>query len=879
MRRAIVAGSIGGALTGLLDAWMVLRGPHMLSPPLQRSLWLVCAGSGAVAGLVGATLLLGLFVLGQRLAKRYGAKVPSDWAGAIAPAVLAAPLIVLVGTSFFKGGKASQIPGRQVLSLLIIGIGFLKAGWFGRWQGRMLADANRRLPFVLLFLGAAFALGFANGTVLQRLYPWMHTALSAGTFVASALAIAHLFPSPHRFVAAANVVLVVALSFVGFELLGRSSELRVFALERTNPTKVVLRKVPMPARRLAAAVVPDSLGLNTANQAPLPPGPTLPEADVLLLTIDALRPEHVGAYGYGRNTTPNIDRIAARGIRFERAYAQAPHTSFSVASMLTGKYYAALSRLNSGSSEEAFPTLLRSYGWRTAAFYPPAVFFVDGEKLAGFRDTHFQFEYVKFEFLSAEGRIDQLREYYSGIGDARVFAWVHFFEPHEPYEKHPGHDFGPSDKDRYDSEIAYTDAAIGKIIADFEARRPGGIIIISADHGEEFDDHGGRYHGTTLYDEQIRVPLIIAGRGIPHGVRAGPVELVDLAPTIGRLLGFSVPARMRGTDLGPWLTATPPDNERLGPVFAELGSQRMMVQSQHKLLCRMDIDLCQLYDLAADPGERKNLADLQPQRVASMRAAMDAWVKEQVQLETAGADADVPVAILRGRLGDASSAEALIAMVADRASKHRGEAARVLAGLTLEKRMLDGIRAANAALPPGDEAATWLMVAGYRAGEESFRGAVAEAASLGLTTPVALPAALALAEKGAEEGLKTLIAAIAGDGCGETAMCRRVANALGHLGHKDAVPALLSRLPDVMTRLQVVQALGMIADPRSQPALIERLSTDEYVPVRSAAATALGRLPGAAAKAALVRAQRSEKESPVQDAIRAALAVDRGLRP
>ena len=191
--------------------------------------------------------------------------------------------------------------------------------------------------------------------------------------------------------------LVTAAGCAGalFEL-RNSQVMRYAAHERTALAALVLRAVPvsLQSRTIAAAE------RHAAEVAlpPLPDGPRRPDADVLLITVDALRADHVGAYGYPRATTPNIDALAARGTRFTRAYAQAPHTSFSVASMLTGKYFPTLARLAPGERHEPLAAVLRTYGWRTAAFYPPAVFFVDSQKLKSYAETNFDFEYVKFEY-------------------------------------------------------------------------------------------------------------------------------------------------------------------------------------------------------------------------------------------------------------------------------------------------------------------------------------------------------------------------------------------------------------------------------------------------------------------------------------------------
>src|SRR5262249_3629076 len=154
------------------------------------------------------------------------------------------------------------------------------------------------------------------------------------------------------------------------------------------------------------------------------------------------------------------------------------------------------------------------------AFYPPAVFFIDEHRFHELREEQLGFEYAKEEFAPPELRRSQIEGYLKAAAPGRpLFLWVHLFEPHEPYEVHPDHEFtGDPRLDAYDSEVAEADAFVGDVVRLIGEHRPRGtVFIVSADHGEEHGDHGGRYHGTTVYEEQVRVPLIIVAPGTtPH---------------------------------------------------------------------------------------------------------------------------------------------------------------------------------------------------------------------------------------------------------------------------------------------------------------------------------------------------------------------------
>ena len=158
--------------------------------------------------------------------------------------------------------------------------------------------------------------------------------------------------------------------------------------------------------------------------------------------------------------------------------------------------------------------------------------------------------------------------------------WVHFFEPHEPYETHPGIAFGDTALDRYDGEIAYVDRALGRLLAYIHRTRPRAIVAITADHGEEFGDHGGRYHGTSVYEEQVRVPLVVVGPGVRAGASVDePVQTIDLVPTVLSALGIPRPARVRGRDVGPLLAKDAPGDA--GFAFAETAADTLAWANDH----------------------------------------------------------------------------------------------------------------------------------------------------------------------------------------------------------------------------------------------------------------------------------------------------------
>ncbi len=369
---------------------------------------------------------------------------------------------------------------------------------------------------------------------------------------------------------------------------------------------------------LLQSLVPPS----AADESQPPPRP-----DVLLVTIDCLRADHAGCYGYGRNTTPNLDALARRGVRFDSAFASSSWTLPSVGSLMTGRHppihgAVAMDR----PLRRSVPTmaeLLGKAGYSTGAivniaysapglglgrgfdFYEtfrPEIFARTDHLL--WLTTRLQFALIWLLGRSRKNATpaaadavhltEAARSWLNSASDRPRFSWVHYLDPHFPYEKHEPHysefhpepvpegipdftrgtwptdvvesidAFTPEMKRHamalYDSEVRYTDEAIGRLLESLDLTRT--VVILTADHGEEFGEHGRLDHGHNLNQELIRVPLVIAGPSWPAGrVVTLPVSLVDLLPTVLEIAGVP-PAPTDGVPLQTMLNPSPANAAR-----------------------------------------------------------------------------------------------------------------------------------------------------------------------------------------------------------------------------------------------------------------------------------------------------------------------------
>lgn len=608
-----------------------------------------------------------------------------------------------------------------------------------------------------------------------------------------------------------------------------------------------------------------------------------PRSTLVLFTIDSVRTEHLGAYGYPRATTPVFDALSRRGLRFARAYAQAPHTSFSITSLLTGRYFGPLSRMRPGLHVPTLAHMLRQVGYRTAAIYPPAVSVTDPAILQPYRQEHFGFQHVRCDYISADQSVDEAIRFLSDQKPQRAFVWIHVFEPHEPYQAGGAPAFGDTAIDRYDQELVVVDAALGRLARFLEAERPEAVLAVTADHGESFDDHGESLHGTNLYEEQIRVPLLLLGPGIAPGLHADPVQLVDIAPTFLRLTGADRLPTLDGTSLITAGLASPGPR----PAIAGLAEKYALVAWPWKLTWDLLSGQQALYDLAGDPGEQEELHRKQSAVAADLRGRLGSWLAaRQRDAEAIAPSPAPPDAILRARLGDAAAVPGLLALLAAaQDSSQRMQGARLLLRLPGTPRdlirlrpLLRGLRSNDS--PPSvspaesDELAAIIQVLALRAGQRSLATpvhAIATDPARDLELRLHAAAALATARDG-RSGPVLLTLLDRFQELGEYRACRQVIAALATLRDRRAVPALLRRLNNTMVQLEVIAALDAIAAPEAVPALTELLSHSERVPARIAAATTLGHIAHGRAEAALQQAATNDREPPVRRAAANALA-------
>lgn len=359
--------------------------------------------------------------------------------------------------------------------------------------------------------------------------------------------------------------------------------------------------------------------------APLKPS----DLNVLFITLDTTRADHIGCYGYPQIKTPNIDALAAEGVKFENATAQCPLTLPSHSSMFTGSYpFFHGVRDNGGfyleDDQVTLAEVIRGAGWTTSAFIGAFVLDSRWGINQGFDYYYDNFDFAKYKKISLDSVqreggevIKAFFDWYDANSPPKFFSWIHLYDPHTPYEPPEPFktEYGGRDWGLYDGEIAYADSLIGRVL---DRLREKGVldrtaVVIVGDHGESLGEHHESSHGFFIYDATLAVPMIVR---LPSSVIRGKavsaqVRNIDLMPTVCDLLGLPVPASVQGRSLIPLMAGE--DKSDVREAYSESyypryhygwSELKSLRSSKYKYI---QSPRPELYDLALDPRERNNL--------------------------------------------------------------------------------------------------------------------------------------------------------------------------------------------------------------------------------------------------------------------------------
>jgi len=393
--------------------------------------------------------------------------------------------------------------------------------------------------------------------------------------------------------------------------------------------------------------------------------PAKPALNVVLITIDTLRADHLGCYGYKQIKTPNIDALAADGVLFERAFAVVPVTLPSHSSMLTGTY-PMLSGMHDFSGNKLSPlqptlaSVLKQAGYQTGAVIGAAVL----DSRFGLNQG-FDFYYDHFEFSRLdEANLDEMERPGNIVADValnwlekdqlvkspqkKFFLWMHLYDPHFPY--HPPEPYSRDYAAQpYDGEIAFADEQVGRLLRFLKEKGiyQNTVIVLCGDHGESLGEHGEKTHGFFIYNATMHVPLIIRlPEQLPGQLPektvartlADPVSLVDIMPTVLEAIGLQVPSQVQGRSLlreirrDPSAPDAPANRERT--LYGETFLPRIhfnwseLRASENTRYHFIDAPRPELYDLAKDPGEVHNLFAEKKAVAEEMRSKLVGMIRD-----------------------------------------------------------------------------------------------------------------------------------------------------------------------------------------------------------------------------------------------------------
>ena len=378
------------------------------------------------------------------------------------------------------------------------------------------------------------------------------------------------------------------------------------------------------------------LGPGQSSSAAPPPR----RLNLVLVTIDTLRADRLGCYGYSKIETPNLDKLAQRGVLFENAVTHTPLTAPSHASMFTGLYPTVHKIRDTGgfvmqSPHQTLPEVLHQQGWDTAAFVGASVLkkqFGFNRGFAVYDDEMPKPDPRQLSGDYADRRagevVDRATAWLASQSGKPYFLWVHLFDPHSPYN--PPSPFREKYRATpYDGEVAYTDRQLGRLFAAVAKKSlpENTLIAVLSDHGESLSEHGEYTHGVFLYDSTLRIAFLLAGPAVPSGLRVTQqARAIDLLPTVLELMGIKAPPGVQGTSLAPAFTGKPLAApyayiETLYPKINMGWAELRGIRTNRWKYIRAPKP--ELYDLLQDPAEATNVIGSHPAEVRQLEANLN----------------------------------------------------------------------------------------------------------------------------------------------------------------------------------------------------------------------------------------------------------------
>ena len=411
------------------------------------------------------------------------------------------------------------------------------------------------------------------------------------------------------------------------------------------PTETKHRRlIPIPAIAVAIASAIVFISVLNPSKTSIVRDHTL---NVLLITLDTMRADRLGCYGYVKGSTPNLDALAQNGVRFTDAYAQVPLTLPSHCSIMTGTYPTSHGVRNNGSyalspDKLTLAKILKAQGFKTAAFV--SSFSLDsrfGLDL-GFDVYDDEFQEGSPAERRAEFVFPVFSDWIDKIKEERFFCWLHFFDPHLPYSPPPTYREQFADRP-YDGEVAYMDFVIGTVMGKIKERNllSQTLVVVVGDHGEAFGEKGELGHGIFLYDMALKVPLIFYAENHLPVKKTIParVRLIDILPTVLDMLKLPKPEFVQGTSLIPHIqgkmkedldsyieTYYPRENFGWASLFGLISGDWKYIRAPKE----------ELYDLKNDLDEANNVFFAKQKKAANMKGSLDKLMKESSYFSSSG---------------------------------------------------------------------------------------------------------------------------------------------------------------------------------------------------------------------------------------------------